>query len=283
MRSANSIVLDGAMGQGTASAPAMDLAIPQTAPAEKSLIAPAPMPPVGATPEERERIGQKIVRNGSVNIRVRQTEDAMNQIKTLAEAKGGFISDSNISAYNESKTGYLTLRIPADKFQETVQAVKAIGTATLEESTQAEDVTAQYVDVDARLRSAKAEEEQYLTILRQAKSIEDTLNVTNRLADVRSRIEQLQGQMRLLSDQTDYATLRVTLTEAASITPGPTEVWSPSETFRQSVRELIRSLQGFISALISGAIFFVGLVLPVTIVVGFITWIGHKLWKKFVK
>jgi hypothetical protein len=70
------------------------------------------------------------------------------------------------------------------------------------EEIKSEDVTRQYVDIDARLRNMRAEEERYLEILKRAATVKDTLDVTQHLADVRGRIEQAQGEMNLLTRST---------------------------------------------------------------------------------
>ncbi len=247
---------------------------------------PAPMPPVypqpGATPDDRAKVGQKIIQTGSLMLRVDDAAKQLDALKQLTQQMGGFVASANLTDNGGVKTAYATLRIPTDKFQDTIAQAKKLATLVLSEQENGDDVTAQYVDLDARLKAAQAEEQQYLQILKQAKTIEDTLAVTERLGEVRARIEEMQGQMRLLTDQTSYATLTVTLTEDTRVEV-PTRTWAPLETFRAAFRALVVSLQGLADALIAAAVFLVGLVLPVFVVLGFIAWILFRIWKRWMK
>jgi hypothetical protein len=232
------------------------------------------MPPVttpGAGPEDRERVGQKIIRNGSLVLRVDDASKRLEEARAITEQAGGFVASANLNDRAGIKTAYLTLRIPTDKFRATADALKRLASTVFDESESGQDVTDQYVDLEARLKAAKAEEAQYLEILKSARSIEDTLNVTARLADVRSRIEQMEGQMRGLEDRTSYATLTVTMTEEARV-EAPTRVWKPGETLKEAMRALVESLQSLVDALIAFVVFFIGLVLPILIVLGLIAW-----------
>lgn len=238
-------------------------------------IAPYPPYPVttpGATPEDRDRVGQKIIRNGSLTLRVDDAAKRLEEARMIAEQNGGFVASANLADNAGIKTAYATLRIPTDKFRATADAIKRLASTVFNESESGQDVTDQYVDLEARLKAAKAEEAQYMEILKNARSIEDTLNVVARLGEVRSRIEQMEGQMRGLEDRTSYATLTVTMTEEARV-EAPTRVWKPLETFREAMRALVESLQGLADALIAFAVFFVGLVLPVLIVLAIAAWI----------
>jgi hypothetical protein len=242
------------------------------------------MPPVttpGAGPDDRERVGQKIIRNGSLTLRVDDAAKRLEEARMITEQQGGFIASANLSDRAGVKTAYVTLRVPTDKYRAVADALKKLASTVFDESESGQDVTDQYVDLEARLKAAKAEEAQYMEILKSARSIEDTLNVTARLGDVRTRIEQMEGQMRNLDDRTSYATLTVTMTEEARV-EAPTRVWKPGETFKEAVRALVESLQGLADALIAFVVFFIGLVLPIILVLGAMVWITRWIWRRFI-
>lgn len=249
---------------------------------EEMRISPPYMPEPGASPEDRDRVGQKIIRTGSLMLRVDDAAKQMEALKQLAERMGGFISSANLTDNGGVKTAYATLRVPTDKYRSTVDEAKKLATLVLSEQESGDDVTDQFVDLEARLKAARAEEAQYLEILKTARTIEDTLAVTERLANVRARIEQMDGQMRYLNDKTSFATLSVTMTEDTRI-EAPTKTWDPGETVRMATRALIETLQGLIDALIAFGVFFIGLVLPILLVLGFIAWILMMAWKRFMK
>jgi len=271
-------------GAGFAPDYPIPMAVGMPAPIEPSVGAVAPMmyeksimpipPPLssGATPEDRARVGQQIIRNGSLTIRVDDASKRLEDAKRIADQMGGFVASANLIDQASIKTAYLTLRVPTEAYRATVDSIKNLASTVFNESETGQDVTDQYVDLEARLKAANAEEAQYLEILKSARSIEDTLNVTARLADVRSRIEALDGQMRHLNDQTSYATLQITMTEEARV-EAPTRVWKPSETLRLAIRALVVSLQALVDAVIAFAVFFAGLVLPIILVLTLIAWL----------
>lgn len=246
-------------------------------------IAPAPMPPIydgsGATIKDRAAVDAKIIRTGSLSLRVDDAEKRMDEAKSLAKQFNGFVANSNLSERNGVKTGYITVRVPSDKYDMLVAETKKLAALVLSESSDAEDVTAQFVDLEARLKSAKAEEEQYMAILKQAKNVEDTLKVTQSLNEVRSRIEQMQGQMRYLTDRTDYSTLNITLTEETKIQL-PTKTWKPLETLRQTFQGLIVSLQGLVDFLIGLVIYGIGFLLPIFLLLYLAYRLGKWLFRK---
>jgi len=250
-------------------------------------IAPSPLPPIfdggGATIKDRAMVDAKIIRTGSLNLRVDDAAKRLEEAKTLAKQFNGFVASSNLVDNGGVKTGYITVRVPSDKYDSLVAECKKLAVLVLSESSDAEDVTAQFVDLEARLKSAKAEEAQYLDILKQAKTVEDTLKVTTALNEVRSRIEQMQGQLRYLTDRTDYSTLNISLTEETKI-QAPTKTWKPLETLRQAVQGLIISLQGLVDFLIGLFIYGLGFLLPLLIllylVYRLVKWTIKKLFRK---
>jgi hypothetical protein len=95
-------------------------------------------------------------------------------------------------------------------------------------------------------------------------------------------IEQLQGQMRYMNDQTSYATLTITLTEEAKV-EAPTRVWKPGETFNLAMRGLVESLQELADLMITGAVFVIGLLLPIVLAFALVVWIVWRIVKKISK
>lgn len=263
---------------GKAMAPSMAVASPE--------MMPSPMPPIwdgsGASIQDREAVDAKIIRTGSLSLRVDDAEKRMEEAKGLAKQFNGFVANSNLSERNGVKTGYIAVRVPSDKYDMLVAEAKKLAVLVLSESSDAEDVTAQFVDLEARLKSAKAEEAQYLDILKQAKNVEDTLKVTSALNEVRSRIEQMQGQLRYLTDRTDYSTLNISLTEETKIQV-PTKTWKPLETVRQSFQGLIIALQGLVDFLIGLFFYGLGYLLPVGLLVYLAYRLARWLWRRLRK
>lgn len=222
------------------------------------------------SPEE-----SRIIKTGSLTLRVTGVLERLGQIRALASAKHGFVENSSVYDSGGPRYGTIVIRIPVSVFDETMNELKHQESVVLQENVQGQDVTMDFVDLEADIRNAKAEETSYLEILKRSGDINDVLAVTQRLADVRGRIERLEGRKRYMEQQTDFSTISVSLTEDAHIeVPGRT--WKPGEIIRQAIRDLIDSLQNLISFLIRFVIGFIGLALPIILLIVLIVWL---LWK----
>jgi Domain of unknown function (DUF4349) len=167
----------------------------------------------------------------------------------VAGANGGFVADSS----SRSRSGSLTVRVPARAFEETLRALRALGTVEVQ-SVHGKDVTADYVDLRARLRIARSRRQVLLGLMSDATTIEQTIRVQNALDETQLRIEELQGQLRLLDDRTSLATIRVALREKGV---GPeTEVETPSIP-----NAIERAAAGFVSV-IAAIVIGLGYLLP---------------------
>jgi hypothetical protein len=230
-----------------------------------------------------EEITPRIIKNGELRLRVDSASDAMDRVRSIVDAKSGFVEASSISDSGDGPlTARMTLRIPVDSFEAVAGELKGIATLVLYESTSGQDVTSEFVDLEANLRNARAEEESYRAILDQSGSIEEVLMVTRQLASVRGRIEQLEGRKRYLENRTDLATLHLTLTEETRI-EAPTKKWDPVEVMKQSVRGLVLGLQAFVDFLIRLVISVVGLLIPIVAFTWLIIWLGWKAILRIIK
>ena len=155
---------------------------------------------------------ERIVKTGSIDLEVSKGGFATvtDRLSSLATGAGGFVSASSTVESADVPTGSVTLRVPAAAFDDVLAQVRSLG-RVLQVTSKGEDVTAQYVDLDARISALTATRHQYETLLTKATSIADTLNVQQRISDLQTQIEQLQGQQRVLQDHSSLATLDVHL------------------------------------------------------------------------
>ncbi len=225
-------------------------------------------------------IEPSIIKTGSLSLRVDNAESAMNEARGIVSTKNGVVESSSLNDRGSGpRTAWMTVRVPADKFDETIQELKKIAILTLNESTNAQDVTAQVIDLEADLRNARAEEASYLAILERSGDVKDILAVTQQLSAVRQRIERLEGRMRLMQNQTDLSTISLTLTEATQVEL-PERTWRPGEVWRDALQDLVISLQGLVDLLIRAVVVLVGFLLPIGLIVWLLVWLGMKIWKK---
>jgi hypothetical protein len=168
---------------------------------------------IGTLPQ----IGPDIVKTAGISIEVKSGgfETAFNAATTTAGRYGGYVEDSSMQGI-KAKSGELTIRVPASAFDRAMNDLRGLGSVQ-GQSISGQDVTSQFVDLDARLLTWQAQEAVLLQLMRRATSIESTLRVQNQLQDVQFRIEQIKGQLRLLENQTSLATIDVSLREVGAV------------------------------------------------------------------
>jgi len=154
----------------------------------------------------------RVVKTGSIDLEVSKDAFATvtSRLSSLVTGAGGFVSASSTVESGDVPTGTVTPRMPSAAFDDVLARVRSLG-RVMQVSSKGEDVTAQYVDLDARISALTASRQQYETLLRKATTIADILNVQQRITDLQTQIEQLQGQQRVLQDQSSLATLEVHL------------------------------------------------------------------------
>jgi type IV pilus assembly protein PilA len=170
------------------------------------------------TQTQTERTSAKMMRKASLNLIVSEPSMVGEKIRVLAYRLGGYVESVRSSDEGTgSRETSIQIRVPADRFEEARREVRGLGERVKNEQDDARDVTAQHVDLESHLRNYRAEEAQYLEIMRRSGTIKDTLAVSERVADVRGRIERTQGQLDQLTHQTEMAVLEVSLrTEATA-------------------------------------------------------------------
>jgi uncharacterized membrane protein YphA (DoxX/SURF4 family) len=111
------------------------------------------------------------------------------------------------------------MRVPADKLDRALADLRKLG-KVVQSTTTAEDVSAQIVDIDARVRTLEAEELQLLELLKQASGVSQVLEVRDRLNGVRQEIESLKAQKEYFAAQVDFATINASVFERGADEPG---------------------------------------------------------------
>ncbi len=187
-------------------------------------------------------IGTSIIKTGAIAIQVKAGGfgQAFDAASLVAGRYGGFVQSSSMAG-TKVRSGDLVLRVPADRFDEAVSDLRALGTVE-QQSVSGEDVSSQFVDLEARLRTWQSQEAVLLDLMGRATSIEETIRVQSELQDVQVRIEQIKGELNLLQDRTDYATIQVSLHE-----PGTIVAEQQTDSTRPSLAEAWeRALDGFL-------------------------------------
>lgn len=158
-------------------------------------------------------VGPRIIKTAAVSIEIKHGtfEQSAQDVTLIASRHGGFVASSRTSG-GKFLSGTIVLRIPASQFEAALGELKALGRTTGEQIS-GEDVTAQFVDLQARLRNWEAQEDVLLKLMAKSKSIEESLKVQRALQDVQLAIEEIRGQLRVLTDQTDLSTITLSMAE----------------------------------------------------------------------
>lgn len=233
---------------------------------------PTPQPTAGETAAE---VDQRIIKNGQLALVVEKVSEAVTRIAGLATAKGGFVQSSSVLERGDGTySGQISIRVPAQEFEASMEAVKGFATLVKSETSSGQDVTERYTDLQAQLRNAKAQEETYLEVLKQARTVEDILAVQERLGSIRSVIESLEGRLKYLENVTEYSTISVSLEEEPAVRI-PTKEFRPAAIIKEAARALVAIAQDLIAGLIWVAIVWGGILAPI----GLLGWLGWKVWK----
>jgi hypothetical protein len=223
---------------------------------------------------------RKRVRRVNLAMVVRDVPAAIASARALADSSGGFVADLDSGGETGVTRASLTLRIPAPRLDAALATLKRDAVRVTHEGSSLEDLTAQYVDVDARRRTLAATESELLALLtesrRRGAKTEDILAVYRELTGIRSQIEALQGQLAVIDRDVAYSTVSLTLMADAAARPLAIGPWRPGDTLRNSTRMLLVLLRGLGDL----AIFVAVALLPVALVVGVPLTLLVRAWRR---
>ena len=163
---------------------------------------------------------RKIIRNADLSLETDAPEETQRQITAIAESNGGFVVESQQTSSDVRATKRdivsMSIRIPSEKFAGTLDQIRGTSERVIFETIKGDDVTEEFIDVEARLKAKKALEQQFVDIMKRASNVEDALNVQRELAEVRSEIEKIEGRKRFLENQASLSTIKIKLQTPAA-------------------------------------------------------------------
>lgn len=219
---------------------------------------------------------QRIIKTASLSVEVDNVEEVTEKITALTSENDGFVQSAENWKNGDSQLrGYITIRVPAEQFENTVSAIKNLSLAVENESISGTDVTEEYTDLEARLQNAQLQESELRRLLERAESVEDILAVQAELNAAREEVEVLQGRLNYLTNQTDYSTISVDLSEEASVI-APTTAFRPGSTIKEAGRALVLLFQYALQAIIWVAIVAGGILLPIILLTWLMVWAVRK-------
>lgn len=208
-----------------------------------------------------------IIRTGNLTLVVKDTAQAMNQVRDLVESMGGYVVESNAYRDQGLLRGRMTVRVPAEQFDQAMDRIRGIAVRVESESSSGQDVTEEYSDLSAQLRNLEATEtelrELLATVRERTGKAEDILAVYRELTTIRGEIERVKGRMQYLERMTALATINVELIPDELQKPVVEEPWNPAVTLKEALGALVSTGRFLVDALI----WFVVVVLPILIII----------------
>ena len=218
--------------------------------------------------------GPQVIRQAQLTISVASGsfETRLADVRALVEREQGFIAGTDAQVNNPNdghiRSGVVTFMVPAARFDETIDALSGMGKLQNEHLT-GQDVSAQYVDLQARLANEEAQRQAMLALLSRAQSVADIIAIQTQLGQITQQIEELKGQIQYLDHNTSYSTVTVDLVEVGA---PPAQQTSDTWGFVTALGDAAHNFVTTINYIISG----LGALGPVIIVVG----VGFILWRR---
>ena len=193
---------------------------------------------------------RKLVCTASIELLVKRPADAADKVRSLTARVKGFLVKSQTNGAQDATSATLIIRVPASRFADVVAEIRSLGLRVESEQMESEDVTRRFVDEQAHLRNLRAQETQYLGILKQARTVKDTLEVSEKLNGVRGEIEQQQAEFETLSKQVETVAITVSLRSEAQATVFGVR-WRPVYEFKLAMAGGLEGLADYATSMIS--------------------------------
>lgn len=233
--------------------------------------------PTALPPGQGGQSDRMVIRNASLALVVADPADAANRITALATSLGGFVVSSYTYQSSVDAQGRaimqanITIRVPSAQFEAALAQARGFAVEVRTENISGQDVTAEYTDLESRLRNLEAAEAQLVNIMDGATKTEDVLSVFNQLVYIREQIEVVKGQMQYYEQAAALSAISVELIPDALSQPLEVGGWQPQGVAKEALEALVRAFQGLATAAIWIGIYVLPLallvVLPVYVIV----------------
>ena len=236
----------------------------------------------GMEPAAVERL---VIQNADLSIVVADPEAKMDEIGKMAESMGGYVVTKNVfQTYTENNIkvpeGNITVRVPAEKLEEALDKIKADAVEVENESRSGQDVTAEYVDLQSRLKTHEQAAEQLSEILEQKTESAEVIEVFNQLVYHREQIEIIKGQMKYYEEAAALSAVSVRITAEETLQPLEIAGWRPVGEARDALQALINFFKGFLNFLI----WLIILIIPAGLLILALLWVVWRffrfVWRK---
>lgn len=216
------------------------------------------------------RLERRIIYRATLELVVENLADVAPRVHDLARRHDGFIAQSSIdTASGRPRSGSWTIRVPVARYAEFLDAAGSLG--ELQRKTEdSREVTAEYYDLETRIRNKRVEEERLLKHLTDSTGkLEDILAVEKELSRVRTEVEQLQGRLRVLQDLTALSTVTISVREVLGFVPDEIATFGTQirRTWQKSIDGLTAAAKVAVLTAVACAPWLIAVGLPLVLVI----------------
>lgn len=198
-------------------------------------------------------VDRMIIRNATVSIRAKEVEKSINELRALATEKNGTVFQANTSSRGEGTNdiyGSIVIQVPATTFDDVLGRIRKLnGVRVDNENVTSQDVTEEFVDVQARAKNLKVTEEELQRLLAKATNVTEVMNVQRELTTVRGEIERLQGRMNYLEKRAAMSTITINVSPWSASVQTASKGWEFSEVLENAWNGSVNGLQGIATLL----------------------------------
>jgi hypothetical protein len=181
---------------------------------------------------------RNLILTANVSMKTQDPWATADKARAIASGLGGDVLAMSQTGQGENRSALITVRVPSDRFDEALRQLKLLDGEVLMSNVDAKDVTDQFTDLQARLVAKQAEEQRYLQLFPQAKTVDETLKIDAALGNVRTQIEQLQGQLNLIKNRTEFSTITMAIAPIVTVPATTGGAWDPAVTFAKAIAAL---------------------------------------------
>ena len=194
---------------------------------------------------------RNLILTAKIDMRSKDPWATSDRAQAIASGLGGDVLNLSQSGTADTRSASLTIRVPSSRFGDALQQLKSLEGEIQTSGVSAQDVTDQFVDLQARLTAKQAEEQRYIAILNRANTIDEILKVDASLGNVRTQIEQLTAQINSIKNRTEFSTISMSISTLTAL-PGDTtsKAWDPSKTVGRALAALGAMMQVFADVVI---------------------------------
>lgn len=158
-------------------------------------------------------VERKLIKNGDLLFETSDITKTKASIESICKTLNAYTANESQNNYEDRIQYNQTIRVPAEQFNVLLQELEALAVKVESKNINTQDVTEEFIDVEARLKTKKELENRYREILKEARSVSDIVSIESQISSVRSEIESMEGRLQYLKNQVSFSTLHVSYYE----------------------------------------------------------------------